>query len=29
MSKEAKGTVAQVQGPVIDVQFPQGDGSRA
>ena len=25
MSKEAKGTVAQVQGPVIDVQFPQGE----
>ena len=25
MSKECKGTVAQVQGPVIDVQFPQGE----
>ena len=25
MSKEGKGTVAQVQGPVIDVQFPQGE----
>ena len=25
MSKELKGTVAQVQGPVIDVQFPQGE----
>ena len=25
VSKECKGTVAQVQGPVIDVQFPQGE----
>ena len=25
VSKESKGTVAQVQGPVIDVQFPQGE----
>ena len=25
MSKEYQGTVVQVQGPVVDVQFPQGE----